>query len=337
MGQGRLGGLDLLRGIAALCVVGFHVHVAFPLVANPFANAYLAVDFFFMLSGFVLTRTYHQRFLSGLGAARFMVLRLRRLWPTIAMGAAVGLLCRIDVYSPPQLTLFFGLNLALIPYLAGGPIFPLNGVIWSILFELAANFLHGKVLARLSQIELLVLALTMAAIMVVAVLKLEAFGAGSWDVGSWKGNFAAGLPRVMLSYVIGSLLYLRFGDQARPGIPAWVAPLGLLAALIGRGLMDGGWMLDMAFVLLVCPAVLMAGLASLDRAGRLERLAGDLSFPLYAVHMPILVLAAKVGLPWFVGPPAALLVAAATLGLTSYVSRLVARAREGGLPAHSPT
>lgn len=335
METGRLGGLDLLRGIAALCVVGFHIHYAFPHIVTPFSHAYLAVDFFFMLSGFVLTRTYHQRFLTGLGATRFMVLRLRRLWPTIAIGAAVGLLSRLDVYSPQELTLFFAMNLALIPYLAGGPIFPVNGVTWSIVFELVANLLHAKVLARLSRVELLMLSLAMALIMVIAVMRLASFGAGSWDVGAWQGNFAAGLPRVMLAYVIGSMLYRKFGDQAPPRLPAWIAPVLLPGALLVRELAGSSWIFDLLFVVLVCPAVLVAGLASFSWAGRLERIAGDLSFPLYAVHMPVLMLVAKAGLPWFVGPPMAILVAALTLGITKQASRLSAHKREARLPVHS--
>lgn len=325
----------MLRGIAALCVLCLHIPVAFPHVTTPFEKAYLAVDFFFMLSGFVLTRTYHQRFLAGLGTGRFMALRLKRLWPTIVIGAVCGLISQIDGYPPQDLALFFVMNLALLPYLAGGVVFPLNGVIWSILFELVANFFHAKALVRISQTALLLLALAMAIVMVMAVVKLESFGAGSWDVGSWKGNFAAGLPRVILSYVIGCLLYLRFGDQAQLGLPPWVPPVLLPAALVAGWQIDGGWRFDLIFVLLVCPAVLMAGLASSGSIRWLQRMAGDLSFPLYAVHLPILFLVAQAGLPWFAGPPVALLAAVITLRLTQRRSRPVSQASESTLPAHS--
>lgn len=333
MGQERLGGLDLLRGIAALCVVLFHVHIFWPQVAAPFSKAYLAVDFFFMLSGFVLTRTYHHRFQAGLKTLGFMRLRLKRLWPTIALGAVLGLLSQMHIYPAEELALYFALNLAVLPFLAGGVVFPLNGVIWSIFFELVANFFHARVLARMSQIALAALAASMVLVMVFAVLKLESFGAGTWDVGSWQGNFVAGLPRVMLSYVIGSLLYLRFGDRARAGVPPWFAPVLLPVAMIAGWAIGGGWGFDMLFVLLVCPAVLMAGLASFGWAGPIERVAGDLSFPLYAVHVPILLLAAEAGLPWFAGLPLAVVGAALTLRLT----RPVSQGRAVGIGAAAPS
>ncbi len=316
MAQERLGGLDLLRGIAALCVVLFHVHIFWPEVAAPFSKAYLAVDFFFMLSGFVLTRTYHTRFQAGLGTLVFMRLRLRRLWPTVALGAVLGLISQWHIYPPQDLALFLALNLALLPFLAGGVVFPLNGVIWSIFFELVANAFHARVLARMSHVALGAVAAAMGAIMVIAVLKLQSFGAGTWDVGSWQGNFVAGLPRVMLSYVIGSLLCLKFGDRGLAGTPPWLAPVLLPFAMIAGWQVEGGWGFDFLFVLLACPVILMAGLTRMPQARAIERWAGDLSFPLYAVHVPILLLASQGGLPWYAGIILAIAGAAAALRLT---------------------
>lgn len=334
MEQERLGGLDLLRGIAALCVVLFHVHIFWPHVAAPFAKAYLAVDFFFMLSGFVLTRTYQDRFRNGLGTARFMALRLRRLWPTIALGGVLGLLSQMHVYSGEELALYLALNLALMPFLAGGVVFPLNGVIWSIFFELLANLFHVRVLARMSQVALGAVAVAMALIMVLTVLKLESFGAGTWDVGSWQGNFVGGLPRVMLSYTIGSLLYLRFGSRPHARVAAWVAPVLLPTAIVAGGQIDG-WVFDFAFVLFVCPTVVMAGLSRFPQAGPVERVSGDLSFPLYAVHVPILLLASQADLPWFAGLALAILGAALTLRLTRPKSKRCAKGLAAGAPSHS--
>lgn len=335
MAEGRLGGLDLLRGIAALSVVCLHIPIAFPQVATPFTKAYLAVDFFFMLSGFVLTRTYHQRFVEGLSANRFLILRLKRLWPTIAIGSIVGMVSLIDVFPPRELALFFAMSLALIPVLTGegrAVVFPLNGVLWSILFELVANFVHAKALVRMSRLELLFLALTMGFVMVLVAAKLNSF-----DVGAWKWNFIAGFPRVMLSYVIGCLLYFGWGDRARLALPAWFATALFLAALFAGGLMEGGWLFDLLFVILVCPAVLIGGLEGVRSARRLERVFGDLSFPLYAVHMPVLWLVAKANLPWLTGPPIAIFAAAVTLRLTQQVWRPSLREPKGTLASPEPT
>lgn len=325
----RLGGLDLLRGVAALCVLAFHLDHFFPGVAGLFDRAYLAVDFFFMLSGFVLTRTYHERFSDGLGTREFMRLRLARLWPTIAVGALIGLASVHGQYGNGDLALFLALNLALLPYLAGGVVFPLNGVIWSIFFELIANAVHAAGLSKLRLAGLSWLALAMAGSMLMAATRLEAFGAGSWDVGSWQGNFVAGLARVMLSYTMGTIIYLTRGSRASSGVPSWAAPVLLVGAIIVGSSFGSTWHFDLVFVVFVCPAVIVTGLAAPALGERAARVAGDLSFPLYAVHVPVLLIVKNAGLPWYVAPPLAILAAVATLGITGgRVPALLRRARQ---------
>jgi peptidoglycan/LPS O-acetylase OafA/YrhL len=79
--------LDGLRGVAALAVVVTHALYFFP----PTPMAYLAVDFFFMLSGFVLAHAYGERLRQGMTAGRFMAIRLIRLYPLYALGSALYL------------------------------------------------------------------------------------------------------------------------------------------------------------------------------------------------------------------------------------------------------
>src|ERR1700761_6004380 len=76
--------LDGLRGVAAIAVMLHHFR---PLTAPwLFAHGYLAVDLFFLLSGFVIAHAYDARFRKGLGVPAFLVIRLIRLWPMIAFG-----------------------------------------------------------------------------------------------------------------------------------------------------------------------------------------------------------------------------------------------------------
>ncbi|MGI4877859.1 MAG: acyltransferase family protein, partial [Janthinobacterium lividum] len=72
--------LDGLRGVAALIVVSYHMQ------ADPSGGAYLAVDFFFGLSGFVIAAAYDARFTAGMGFGGFMRLRVIRLYPLLALG-----------------------------------------------------------------------------------------------------------------------------------------------------------------------------------------------------------------------------------------------------------
>jgi len=299
---GRLEGLDLLRGMAALMVVFLHLPIANTLQNWPFFKSYLAVDLFFMLSGYVLTRTYHPRFVAGLGAGRFMAKRVRRLWPVIAIGTVLGLVSQLTFRPLEDGLLLFALQLAIIPYFAGTAVFPLNGAIWSIFFELFANLVHGTVLWRLSRAALLRLA---AAMIVITILAAEAFG--NFDVGSYASNFAFGFPRVLLSYSAGCWLYLTFRDQPPFRVSAWVAPIALISfVIVGWGMGLTGWLFDLLFVVVLCPLVILAGLGETGHMRKLGAIAGDLSFPLYAVHVPIIIMVASAGWHWTVAPPLAI-------------------------------
>ncbi len=74
--------LDSWRGIAALLVVVHHFTTTGAL-SNSLAirNAWLFVDFFFVLSGFIIAANYRDRLQSGVAIGRFMLLRLGRLYP----------------------------------------------------------------------------------------------------------------------------------------------------------------------------------------------------------------------------------------------------------------
>ena len=85
----RLAGLDALRGIAALLVLGLHARAVFG-GAHWFSKGYLAVDFFLMLSGFLMVRSTEPRLSAGLAPLRFMVARYKRFWPMVALGSLIG-------------------------------------------------------------------------------------------------------------------------------------------------------------------------------------------------------------------------------------------------------
>jgi len=80
--MGRFVVLDSWRGLAACMVALFHLDAYSHLYGVPFLrNSWLFVDFFFVLSGFVIAANYQQRLLDGFGVGRFLLLRLGRLYP----------------------------------------------------------------------------------------------------------------------------------------------------------------------------------------------------------------------------------------------------------------
>lgn len=80
--QHRFTVLDSWRGICACMVALFHFHANNHFYNIPvFLNAGLFVDFFFVLSGFVIFINYHHKIRQGFGIGRFMLLRFGRLYP----------------------------------------------------------------------------------------------------------------------------------------------------------------------------------------------------------------------------------------------------------------
>lgn len=286
--RARLPGLDMLRGIAALCVVGLHTRAIYGDHGWIFGKGYLAVDLFFMLSGYVMARTYDPRFAAGLGPIRFFLARYRRLWPVMAVGSVIGLpKLWFELQNPSAFTWTAGFNLLLLPVPQEGPGFPLNIPAWSILFELTANLIHGLVLWRLRLPWLVMLAAaTIPPIFWVGTTY------GTFDVGAHTFDFLAGLPRVLLSYLIGIMLWKLWRDEPPLPMPptlALIAMPTMFAAAWIMGLKD--WRLDLVFIVIACPLLIAGGLrlrseGSVTMATALGL--GALSFPLYAVHMPVL-------------------------------------------------
>jgi peptidoglycan/LPS O-acetylase OafA/YrhL len=279
--KNRLVGLDALRGIAALFVTLLHLDGLYQ-VPSYFEHADLMVDFFFMLSGYIMARTYENR-LGEIGTIQFVSLRFRRLWPPIAIGVLIGAVFRLSTeYVWQDVTILLGIGLLLAPneIMAHDP-FDLNPPEWSATIELVANLTHALILRRLGVRALLGVALLSAMIML--------FWANGFPARP-ELSFGLNTARVLLSYSIGIAIWRVLGDQ--PRLPFWIAVTGL------PGIMMGCWLIwpqgDMTFyvpiIAFLLPIVLIAGLNA-PRSKPIVRLstaAGALSFPLYAVHYPIM-------------------------------------------------
>ena len=283
MSRERLAGLDALRGIAALSVLGYHT---IPFATGQWrGNAYLAVDFFFMLSGYVMARTYEGRMAEGLAPGAFLAMRFKRLWPTMFAAGLLGLPCFFIVYGFDH-SLVALANLLLIPTLTMRWAYPLNGPAWSIFFELFANGLHARLLHHMSIARLALLAALTLPILVFEAARL------SFDLGSPSATFAFGFARVMLSYAIGIALWRKWRDSPSLEIPPAFAFLAMPLFFGESAYVDGdSWQGALLFILAICPMMLAGGLRW--RGGwRVASLAGAMSFPLYALHTPIFTMVA---------------------------------------------
>lgn len=210
--------LDAIRGIAALLIVIRHT-VAF-WNGVPFQESYLAVDLFFCLSGFVLAHSYEERITrSGLGAARFMAIRLVRLYPLYILGSAIAFAsygALIAAGRAPanlaQLSFTGVFSLLMLPSPQAlpsprwwGPLYPLNNPAWSLLFELLANVVFALILRhRLHALRIYVGILLLSAwgLVLVSLVCPSALDAGT----HWRTLWMA-LPRVGWSFFAGVLVH----------------------------------------------------------------------------------------------------------------------------------
>lgn len=201
--------LDGLRGIAALTVVWFHIFEAFATshLDQRINHGYLAVDFFFILSGFVIGYAYDDRW-KKMTVAEFLKRRLIRLHPMVVIGALIGAVmfyfqgCSVwDVtkVTVPMLLAATLMNACLIPASPGTEIrglsemYPLNGPSWSLFFEYAGNILYAFFIRKLSTRALSV------------VVFLAGCGLAAFAVWGPLGDICVGFAMTEENMVGGSL------------------------------------------------------------------------------------------------------------------------------------
>lgn len=291
MTASRIPGLDALRGLAALLVLGFHAR-GLSLPREVLGHGYLAVDLFFVISGFVLAVAYDANLTAGGGKA-FMVKRLKRLYPMALLGLLLGTVIWLAGGKDPASTLLLlVLGLAFIPFAGGRDVFPLNGPQWSLMWELLANLLYAVVARWLTTRRLVVL---VAAGAVAHVTVVVAFATGS--LGPYGHNWWAGAPRVIYGFFVGVLL-ARLAMAGRLKVPA--APILLILAVVALTLsppIPEAWRaaFDLIAALVIFPLLVASAVGAEVGVLRpvLDGLAG-MSYALYALHIPIVMGLAEV-------------------------------------------
>lgn len=284
--------LDGLRGVAALSIVVFH----FMEMTNAdyskivIGHGYLAVDFFFCLSGFVIGYAYDERIVK-MGILEFFKSRIIRLHPLVILGAILGLLAFLfdpfsshaALYGAGKVILLFLSSIFLIPYPTmperAFNLFGLNAPSWSLFWEYIANIFYALVLYKISRRYLLILTLLSAiAIVYVGFIK------GGLP-GGWAGeNFWDGCARICYSFLAGLLVYrYNWGIKNKLGF-AGLSILLLLAFTMPY--FKWNWLAEALVVLFYFPLLIAMGAGATVRS-RLQKLctfSGKISYPLYMTH-----------------------------------------------------
>ena len=289
----RMAQLDGLRGIAAFMIVFYHLDIVYG-IGGPFRRAYLYVDLFFLLSGFVLAVSTEKKLNAGISAIQFTWARYKRLLPLVAVGASVAVVRAVVIGMADPLTLMWWLvlDLAMIPALTGmGPFYRFNGPQWTLFYELLANFLHALVLRRVPTQWMLALAAVMGGWLIYTV-QLHGNDTMGVSAPTWTTWWIA-LPRVGWSYVLGVWLGRKYVEGFRtPAMPWWiVAVLPVIGVALVPSLPLSPATGDLLFVIGFLP-LLMWGTAMTSPPARLRpalEWLGNFSLPLYCVHLTVLV------------------------------------------------
>lgn len=311
--------LDGLRGVAALLVIWYHVFEGYAFAGGTLIetinHGYLAVDFFFILSGFVIGYAYDDRWGKTLTMKNFFKRRLIRLHPMVVMGAVLGLITFFiqggvqwdgTQVATSMVMLALLCTMFFIPAIPGagyevrgnGEMFPLNGPAWSLFFEYIGNILYALFIRKLSTKALTVWVVALGVALSAFALS-DAAGYGSIGVG-WTldgVNFLGGSLRMLFPFSMGMLLSRCFKPIKVRGA-FWICSIVLLVLFhvpfiegAEPVLMNG--VFEMFCVIVVFPILVWLGASgsTTDKAStRICKFLGDISFPLYIVHYPFMYL-----------------------------------------------
>ena len=304
--------LDGLRGVAALMVLWFHIFEAYASshIDQQINHGYLAVDFFFILSGFVIGYAYDDRW-KTMPIKDFIKRRFIRLHPMVVIGAIIGAImfyfqgCSVWDVSKVSVTMLLIatlMNACLIPATPGFEIrgvtemFTLNGPSWSLFYEYIGNILYAFFIHKLST-KVLSIWVVLAGCGLAGFAIWGPYGDICAGFSLTGENILGGSLRLLFSFSAGLLLSRLFKPIFIKGV-FWICSLSvvILLAVPRIGGSENLWMNGLYDTL--CFAILFPLIVYLGASGkttdklttRICKFLGDISYPLYMVHYPFIYL-----------------------------------------------
>jgi peptidoglycan/LPS O-acetylase OafA/YrhL len=313
--------LDGLRGVAAMIVVAFHLFETYSKgpAFQVLNHGYLAVDFFFVLSGFVIGYAYDDRW-NKMTTWGFFKRRLVRLHPMVIIGTILGALlfyfgdCAdfplISKTSCQELIMMTLFAFTMLPATTKmdirgwGETNPLNGPAWSLQWEYIANILYATIIRHFSK-TLLTIFLLFAAFLtlnltmnwdVFHVFQLRKYAAYT-VIGGWSitpDQLCIGISRLLYPFFAG-LLISRINKLIKVKAGFWWCSL-LVAVLLVMpriGDTDKMWMngiYESISIIILFPFIVLMGAGSKvsGRSITVCKFLGEISYPLYITHYPLI-------------------------------------------------
>ena len=300
--HGRFAALDAWRGVCALLVALHHLAADSSVFALPLVRqAWLCVDFFFVLSGFVIAHAYGGRLRAPQDVAGFAIRRLGRLWPlhAVVLVALIGVeavkLLAFKVghvgfqgvpFAPgsPAAPAAILSNLALVQALGLHPGATWNVPAWSISVEFWTNLIFAGLVLGLRRLG------------VGALLVAGLAGAVLWQVSSMRATFDFGLLRCLFGFFVGVAMHDLWTRAVARGIVvpglAEIGVTGLAAGFVCLPLGEAAWFAAPAvFGLAVLVFAFEAGPVSRVMRARPLRRLGEWSYSVYMVHWLVIAVA----------------------------------------------
>lgn len=313
--------LDGLRGVASMMVVAYHLfetysHDPMHQILN---HGYLAVDFFFVLSGFVIGYAYDDRW-NRMILKDFFKRRLVRLHPMVIMGTLIGALLFYfgDCSAFPlisetpwwKMLLLFLLGCTMLPALTSWDIRgwsetnSLNGPTWSLTLEYIANILYALFIRHFSKTLLCIFVIGTAFLTIDLTMNLDVFNLFSANrsaaytvIGGWSitpDQIYIGMTRLLYPFFMG-LLLSRINKLIKIKRGFWWCSVLIIVmlAMPRIGGMENMWMngaYEAFCILIICPLIVAIGAGS-DIKGKKSvavcTFLGEISYPLYITHFPL--------------------------------------------------
>ena len=291
----RLYWLDAGRGLAAIAVMLYHYQVFLGTV-ELFKYGYLAVDLFFMMSGYVLVYAYGEKMAEGMSTLRFMVVRIIRLYPTFLFATLFGaayyvLKILMGADDAPILSDIIAIliqNLFFLPTyikdVVPNGIFPFSPAAWSLSAEMVLSVLYGLGIWKFREKALVWLIAITFAICVFFALRF-----GTFDYGFDQKSFHPALFRATAEFSLGVLLYKKFSHIRMK--QNWVQPALLSVIMIILVLLKPNWMISIISLGILFPLFLTLQ-PSRNLTGMSAKVCtelGRISYPVYLLHTPVLL------------------------------------------------
>ncbi|WGG49809.1 acyltransferase family protein [Rugamonas sp. DEMB1] len=330
--KGRFEFLDGIRGLAAIFVLIRHTGGLWNV---EFFHSYLAVDIFFMLSGFVIAHAYDERINNGtISIFNFVQVRVIRLYPVYIFSLlliSIFLFGQMIVgkhfnsFELMQFASMVALTAIFLPSHVRGDnaLFPINGPYWSLFFELIANFVYAVICPKLT--KLLNVLIVLCAGVAMAII---AFRNGDLNIGfSWGlKSIVGGLSRSHFGFFLGLLLYkyhVAFACWCKGRVSHWFSIAAVVAILACPSFGTFNPWFDLLAIALVFPMCVLIAAQPVESESKLTGtlvLLGAASYPLYVLHIPM----AKVlnqGLKYFPIPLGGFVFAAIVIAFSIWLER----------------